>query len=238
LAHVDTMRIVLVGNGRMGQSIAALAPTLGHSIHVVLGSSENVAASGLTKERLAGADIALEFTRPESAPQNIEKLMELGLPTVTGTTGWQAALPRISALVDASGGTLLHAANFSVGVHLFLRTAENMAKLFRGRSQFTDSITEEHHVTKRDAPSGTALLLQRRLSASDPEREFPITSVREGSSIGTHRVGFLGSHEELTLSHVARDRHAFATGALMAAEWLVGKTGIFTFDDVLFGGSV
>jgi 4-hydroxy-tetrahydrodipicolinate reductase len=235
LAHVDTMRIVLVGNGRMGQSIAALATTLGHSIHAILGSSENLAARGLTKDRLAGADMALEFTRPESAPQNIEKLMELGLPTVTGTTGWQAALPRISALVDTSGGTLLHAANFSVGVHLFLRTAENMAKLFRGRSEFTDSITEEHHVTKRDIPSGTALLLQRRLSASDPEREFPITSLREGSSVGTHRVAFLGSYEELILSHVARDRRAFAAGALMAAEWLVGKTGIFTFDDVLFG---
>jgi len=221
----------------MGQSIAALAPTRGHRIHAVLGSTENLAARGLTKERLAGADIALEFTRPESAPQNIEKLIELGVPTVTGTTGWQAALPRISALVDASRGALLHAANFSVGVHLFLRAAEDIARLFQGRFEFTDSITEEHHVTKRDTPSGTALLLQRRLSASDPERQFPITSVREGTSIGTHRVAFLGSHEELILSHVALDRQAFAAGALMAAEWLVGRTGVFTFDDVLFGGT-
>jgi 4-hydroxy-tetrahydrodipicolinate reductase len=221
----------------MGQCIAGLAPTRGHSIHTILGASDNFAGRGLTKERLAGADMAIEFTRPDSAIQNLEKLVELGLPTVTGTTGWTVGLPHITALVDTRGGALLHAANFSVGVHLFLRAAEQLARTFRGRSEFSDSITEEHHVTKRDAPSGTALLLQRRLVASDPERQFPITSVREGSSVGTHAVSFRSPHEELTVSHVARDREAFAAGALMAAEWLVGKTGVFTFDDVLFGNT-
>jgi len=229
------MKIAIVGNGRMGKAVAALGSQRGHSIHTVVDSTDNTGGRALTRERLAGADVAIEFTRPEAAVSNLERLIELGIPTVTGTTGWTGALPRITALVEARRGALLHAANFSAGVHLFLRTARELARNFCGRSEFAASIREEHHAAKLDAPSGTALLLQQRLGDSDPSRPFPITSVRAGTTPGTHTLIYEGPHETVSLSHVARDREAFAAGALAAAEWLPGKTGVFTFEHLLFG---
>jgi 4-hydroxy-tetrahydrodipicolinate reductase len=219
----------------MGKAVTALAQARGHSIHTVVDSSDNVSGRALTDERLAGADVAIEFTRPEAAVSNLERLVDLGIPTVTGTTGWTGALPRITALVEARRGALLHAANFSAGVHLFLRTARELARNFCGRSEFVASIREEHHAAKLDAPSGTALLLQQRLGDSDPSRSFPITSVRAGTTPGTHTLTYEGPHETVSLSHLARDREAFAAGALTAAEWLPGKTGVFTFEHLLFG---
>ena len=219
----------------MGKALAALAVDQGHTIHTVITAAENTRGRALVPARLAGSDVALEFTRPDAAVDNLEKLLELGIPTVTGTTGWYDALPQVTALTQAHRGALLHSANFSVGVHLFLRTARELAGLLKSRPEFTGSITEEHHSTKLDAPSGTALLLQRRLAVSDPERSFPISSVRQGSIPGTHTLSYDGPHERIQLSHIARDRDAFAAGALMAAQWLPGKTGVFTFDDILFG---
>lgn len=221
----------------MGKAVAALATKRGHTIHTVVDSSDNVAGRALTQKRIAGADVAIEFTRPEAAVSNLERLIELGIPTITGTTGWTGALPRITALVEARRGALLHAANFSAGVHLFLRTARELARNFSGRPEFVASIREEHHTAKLDAPSGTALLLQHRLGDSDASRSFPITSLRAGTAPGTHTVTYEGPHETVSLSHVARDREAFADGALTAAEWLPGKTGVFTFEQVLFGES-
>jgi 4-hydroxy-tetrahydrodipicolinate reductase len=229
------MRIAIIGNGRMGQAVATLALKHGHSIHTVISSDENDRGQALARERLAGTDVAIEFTRPEAVVRNLEKLIELGVPTVTGTTGWSEALPRITAQAREQGGALLHAANFSVGVHLFLRTARELARNLSGRPEFAASITEEHHAAKLDAPSGTALLLHRQLGASDPERSFPITSLRKGNTTGIHTLTYDGPHETILLSHVARDREAFAAGALMAAEWLPGRTGVFTFEDLLFG---
>lgn len=229
------MRIAIVGNGRMGKALAALAVAHGHTIHTVVTSDENAQGRALVRARLAGSDVALEFTRPEAAVDNLEKLLELGIPTVTGTTGWSDALPRVTAWTLEHGGALLHSANFSVGVHLFLRAASELARLLHGRPEFTASITEEHHSTKRDAPSGTALLLQRQLGASDPERSVPISSVRQGNVTGTHTLSYNGPHEKIFLSHVAHNREAFAAGALLAAEWLPGKTGVFTFENILFG---
>lgn len=231
------MRIAIVGNGRMGKAVAALATKRGHTIHTVVDSSDNVAGRALTQKRIAGADVAIEFTRAEAVVSNLERLIELGIPTITGTTGWTGALPRITALVEARRGALLHAANFSAGVHLFLRTARELARNFSGRPEFVASIREEHHTAKLDAPSGTALLLQHRLGDSDASRSFPITSLRAGTAPGTHTVTYEGPHETVSLSHVARDREAFADGALTAAEWLPGKTGVFTFEQVLFGES-
>lgn len=221
----------------MGKAVAALATKRGHTIHTVVDSSDNVAGRALTQKRIAGADVAIEFTRPEAAVSNLERLIELGIPTITGTTGWTGALPRITALVEARRGALLHAANFSAGVHLFLRTARELARNFSGRPEFVASIREEHHTAKLDAPSGTALLLQHRLGDSDASRSFPITSLRAGTAPGTHTVTYEGPHETVSLSHVARDREAFADGALTAAEWLPGKSGVFTFEQVLFGES-
>jgi 4-hydroxy-tetrahydrodipicolinate reductase len=168
---------------------------------------------------------------------NLERLIELGVPTVTGTTGWSDALHQLTALVAKRGGALLHSANFSVGVQLFFRAAQELARNFRGRSEFVVSILEEHHATKVDAPSGTALLLQRQLWSLEPGRRFPITSVRAGTSPGTHTITYDGPHETVTLSHLAKGREAFAAGTLAAAEWLPGHTGVFTFEEMLFGGT-
>jgi 4-hydroxy-tetrahydrodipicolinate reductase len=229
------MRITIVGNGRMGKALAALAVDQGHTVHTVISSDENAGGRALVRTRLAGSDVALEFTRPDAAADNLEKLMELGIPTVTGTTGWYDALPRVTACAKAHGAGLLHSANFSVGVHLFLRIARELSRLLRNRPEFAGSITEEHHATKRDAPSGTALLLQRQLGSSDSERSFPITSVRQGSAPGMHTLSYDAPHETILLRHVARSREAFAAGALLAAQWLPGKVGVFTFEDILFG---
>jgi 4-hydroxy-tetrahydrodipicolinate reductase len=219
----------------MGKAVAALAVKRGHTIHTVVHSTDNVSGRALTRERLAGVDVAIEFTRPEAAVSNLERLIELGIPTVTGTTGWTGALPQITALVEARRGALLHAANFSVGVHLFLRAAGELARNFSGHPEFVASIGEEHHAAKLDAPSGTALLLQHQLGHSDASRSYPIASVRTGTAPGTHTLTYEGPHETVSLSHVARDREAFADGALTAAEWLPGKTGVFTFEHLLFG---
>jgi 4-hydroxy-tetrahydrodipicolinate reductase len=229
------MRIVIVGSGRMGRAVAALAERRGHRVHAVIGRAENEAGAGLTAERLRGADVAVEFTRPEAAAANVTRLVEAGVPVVSGTTGWEKLMPDVAALVERTGGALLHAANFSVGVHLFLRAARHLARELAGRSEFDAFILEEHHAAKRDAPSGTATVLHGVLSAADPAREFPITSIRAGATPGTHMLAYDGEHERIALRHVARSRDGFAAGALAAAEWLPGRRGVYTFDDVLFG---
>ena len=229
------LKLAIVGNGKMGRAVAKLAQERGHTIHVVVDSKDNAGGRGLTHERLAGADVAVEFTRPDAVVGNLERLIELGIPTVAGTTGWADALPRIGRLVQDRGGALLHAPNFSAGVHLFLLVAREMARRFQGRREFEESIVEKHHASKLDAPSGTALLLQQQAGREDSGRKFPITSVREGTVPGTHTLTYEGPHETITLGHVAWSRESFAAGALAAAEWLPGKRGVFTFEDMLLG---
>ncbi len=231
------MRIVVVGNGKMGHAVAALATARGHAIHAMIGAEENPGGRALTSERLAGADVAIEFTRPDAAVANLQRLIEAGLPAVTGTTGWATELPRITRLVEQKGGALLYASNFSVGVHLFLRAARDLARRFAGHAAFDAFILEEHHAAKRDAPSGTARSLQAALREGDPARQFPITSVRAGAIPGTHLVTYDAPSESVTLSHVARNRDGFAAGALTAAEWLPGHPGVHTFEGMLFGAT-
>jgi 4-hydroxy-tetrahydrodipicolinate reductase len=229
------VRLAIVGHGRMGRTIAALAPARGHEIVLVVDEAENRDGRALTPERLAGVDVAIEFTTPAAAPVNLTRLMEAGVPTVSGTTGWTADLPAIAALVRQRGGALVHAPNFSVGVQLFLRGARELARRFAGHQEFDAFILEEHHAKKLDAPSGTAQTLRDLVRAADPTREFPITSIRAGGIPGVHTLTYDGPHDTVTLSHTARSREGFAAGALLAAEWLPGRTGVFTFEDVLFG---
>jgi 4-hydroxy-tetrahydrodipicolinate reductase len=228
------MRILIVGNGKMGLTIAALAQAKGHDVETI-GRAENLGGRALTPERLRDVRVALEFTVPEAAPANLERLIEAGVPVVCGTTGWQAELPRIARLVEACRGALLHAPNFSIGVHLFLRAARALGAEFAGRSGFDGFILEEHHAAKLDAPSGTARVLQARLRDADPDREYPITAIRAGTFPGTHVVTYDGPYETVVLSHTARSREGFAAGALAAAEWLPGRPGVHTIDDMLFG---
>ena len=219
----------------MGRAVAAMAEVKGHVIHEIIDAAGNRGGQALTPDRLRGADVAVEFTRPEAVVANLERLIAAGVPTVTGTTGWQTELERVGALVRQRGGALLHAANFSLGVHLFLRAAHDLARRFAGRSGFDAFILEEHHAAKVDAPSGTARELQSRTVAADPARAFPITSVRAGATPGTHLVAYDGPYERITLAHEARSRDGFAAGALAAAEWLPGRRGVFTVEDMLFG---
>ena len=230
------MRLAIVGNGRMGRAVAELAEERGHVVHAVVGRQENAGGAALTPELLAGVDAAIEFTRPDAVVANLERLIEAGVPTVTGTTGWSSELPRIARLVEARRGALLHSANFSVGVHLFLRAARDLAARFAGRPEFDGFILEEHHAGKVDAPSGTAVVLRAQLRRSDPAREFPITSIRAGAFPGTHVVTYDATHDTVALTHVARSRRGFAAGALAAAEWLPGRAGVHDFEAMLFGG--
>jgi 4-hydroxy-tetrahydrodipicolinate reductase len=229
------MKLAIVGNGKMGKAVGALARERGHTVHTVISGDENGQGQALTAERLNGVDVAIEFTRPDAAVMNIERLIQLGVPTVTGTTGWGDHLPRITTLVRQEKGALLHAANFSTGMHLFFRAARELTRGFHRHREFGATIQEEHHHTKVDSPSGTALELQRQLRQEEPGREFPIKSIRSGDSPGVHSLTFESQHETLALEHVARSRQAFAAGALDAAEWLPGHLGVFTYEDVLFG---
>lgn len=231
------MRLAVVGYGRMGRAVAELAVARGHVIQATFGRADNVNGAGLTSSALADVDVAVEFTRPEAVVANLERLLDAGIPTVTGTTGWTAELPRIVRLVESQRGALLHAANFSIGVQLFLRAARDLASRFAGRPGFDAFILEQHHAAKVDAPSGTALALRERLRDADRAHHFPITSVRAGSIPGTHTVTYDGPDDAVTLSHVARGRRGFAAGALDAAEWLPGHPGVHTFESMLFGGT-
>lgn len=229
------MRLAIVGHGRMGRMIASLAPGRGHEITVVIDEADNPAGQALTPERLAGVDVAIEFTTPAAAPANLTRLIEAGVPTVCGTTGWTAELPGIFALVRQRRGAVVHAPNFSVGVQLFLSGARELARRFAGRREFDAFILEEHHAQKLDAPSGTAETLRELLRTADPGRDVPITSIRAGAIPGIHSLTYDGPYDTVTLTHGARSREGFAAGALLAAEWLPGHTGVFTFEDVLFG---
>jgi 4-hydroxy-tetrahydrodipicolinate reductase len=231
------MRLVIVGNGKMGRAVAELAEERGHVVHAMIGRAENLDGAALSPTRLQGVDVAVEFTRPDAVARNLERLIEAGIPTVTGTTGWSDDLPRITRLVEARGGALLHSANFSVGVHLFLRAARDLAERFAQRPEFDAFILEEHHAAKVDAPSGTAAALRGRLRQADAARDYPITSIRAGSIPGTHVVTYDGPHDTVTLSHVARSRRGFAAGAVAAAEWLPGRAGVHDFEEMLFGGA-
>jgi 4-hydroxy-tetrahydrodipicolinate reductase len=229
------MKLALVGDGKMNRAIAQLAVERGHVIHTVITGSENRRGAALTAARLSGADMAIEFTRPDCAADNLLRLAALRMPTVSGTTGWLDRLPDVSRAVTTQQSALLHSPNFSVGVQLYLRAARDLARQLEGRPGFEGFIIETHHAAKRDAPSGTALALQSALRSADSARSFPITSVRGGHAPGTHEVCYDAPFETIRLSHESRGRQLFAAGALMAAEWLAGRTGVFTFDQMLFG---
>lgn len=229
------MRIAIVGSGRMGRAVADVARERGHDIVTTLGGADNHGGAAITADRLSGAEVVIEFTTPDAVVGNLERLIDLGVPTVTGTTGWADQLSAVAARVESRGGSLLHAPNFSTGVALLLRAARLVAAEFSGREEFGAFVVDEHHAAKRDAPSGTALALQRALRVGDGDREFPVTSIRGGHHPGRHRVTWDSRFETVHLEHAARDRRVFAEGAVRAAEWLPGRQGVFSYDDVLFG---
>lgn len=229
------MKLAIVGHGRMGQSIARLATGRGHLVVATISGSDARGGMALTRDRLAGADVVLEFTRPDVAGEILRTLAGLGARVVSGTTGWTDAMPQVREAFLTSEGALLHSANFSPGVQLFLRVAQDLGRQFAGRPEFAAYIAELHHAAKRDAPSGTARLLQDALRQADPTRAIPVSSTRAGFAAGTHELVFDAEFETIRLTHEARGRDLFAAGALSAAEWLQGRRGVFTLQQMLFG---
>jgi 4-hydroxy-tetrahydrodipicolinate reductase len=241
-------RVAIIGHGRMGRAVARLAAERGWSVTAVLAAADNPGGRGITREALGGAEVAVEFTAPGAAADNIRACVAAGCPVVSGTTGWLAHLPAVRAEVERTGGGLLWAANFSLGVHILSALVKQAADLVAraqatagGEAAFDLAIVETHHAGKKDAPSGTARALAARAAEGagggrTPE-SIPVTSVRTGHVPGTHEVIFDAPFEQLRLTHEARDRRVFADGALLAAGWLIGRRGVFTMDDVFQEGA-
>ena len=231
---VPKLRIVILGSGRMGRSINALARTRDFDVLARLGRWDVETRREEARDRIAGADVALEFTTPASAASNIGLCVEAGCPVVSGTTGWFDQLPAVAARVEERGGALLWAPNFSLGAVALQLLAHRAGELFSGVGGFDAHVVETHHAGKLDAPSGTAIALEGSLEEG-LGRSSPITSIRTGHVPGTHEISVDGPRERLVLRHEARDRGVFADGALRAAAWLVGRTGVYTMRDLLAG---
>jgi 4-hydroxy-tetrahydrodipicolinate reductase len=228
----DRMKIALIGHGAMGKLIQRLAEDRGHTIAAVIDeSAANRSASELT-EILRGGDVAIDFTTADAVRRNVEACMAAGVPLVEGTTGWNDKRDEIEKLVSDAGGAFVFGANFSLGVNLFYRIIDFAAELFAKFPEYETFIEEQHHSRKKDAPSGTALKLKEIVSRH-VEKEFGVSATRAGNIPGTHRVGFDGPADQVLLEHTARSREGFAAGALMAAEWIVGKKGFYEFTDVI-----
>jgi 4-hydroxy-tetrahydrodipicolinate reductase len=221
-------RILVLGRGRTGSLVARIAAERGHSVQV-LSADENQDGRALTPGLIATVDVAIDFTTPEAVPASLRSLLSHGVRVVVGTTGWYSSLAEMEQIALANGGSLLHGTNFSLGVQAFFRGAR---ELVRGLPDAALSIDETHHVTKKDAPSGTALTLQRVVERASG-LSAPITSHREGDAAGLHRLTVRMPHENVTLTHEAGSRESFAMGAVRAAEWLVEQpAGVSDFSDV------
>ncbi|MBX3132868.1 MAG: hypothetical protein KF689_05725 [Gemmatimonadaceae bacterium] len=224
-------KLAILGTGKMGALLAQLAPAQGFTVVAQLGETET--RQGLSAALLAGAQVAIEFTVPTAAAGLVRACADLGVPVVSGTTGWDAERATVETFVRSSRGALLWAPNFALGVHLFAKVVEEAARRFANeRAGFDAHLVETHHAKKLDAPSGTARMLATVASRARG-KDVPVTSIRTGQVPGTHEFVFDAAFEQVRVVHEARDRRVFASGALAAAAWLVGKRGVFTLDDFL-----
>lgn len=227
------LKLLLVGHGKMGRMIEALAGEYGCDIAGVLDPASPRHGGGPDADAWRGVDVAVDFTTPDSVMQNVPVLARRGISLVIGTTGWSAREAELRAIVADAGVGVVAAPNFSAGVVLFEAAVAHAAKLFAPHKDFGAFLYEAHHVAKKDAPSGTALSLKRAMEQAGFPRPIDVSSTRAGSIPGTHTVGFDGPAETVTLTHAARDRTAFARGALTAAQWIKGKRGWHSMKDVL-----
>jgi 4-hydroxy-tetrahydrodipicolinate reductase len=223
------MRILLLGRGKTGSIVAEVAMERGHSIRI-LTEIENVNGSALTPPFLAMFDVVIDFTTPQAAVPNLRSCLAAGAKMVVGTTGWYEHLPDIRALAEHKGGALLYGTNFSLGVQVFFQLAEQLAKSLAAQPGYRLEISETHHASKLDAPSGTAKTLQQILQDAGAHAE--ITSHRTGEAVGTHQLVAVGATDRITLEHQSLSRKAFAEGAVRGAEWLVERTGVYDFRDI------
>lgn len=216
----------------MGQLVGTQAQAAGHEIGQVITSSDAGTSLDDLTARLHSHDVAIDFSIAAAVEKNVTACVHAALPLVEGTTGWQAQQDAVCRMVTDHEGALIYGANFSVGVNLFYRVVAEAAQLFSPVTDYAPFIEEAHHARKRDAPSGTALRLHD-LVKERMKRDIPVTSTRAGSIPGTHRVGFDSPADQIMLTHTARSRAGFASGALLAAEWIIGRRGVFDFSEMI-----
>ncbi|MBA3901177.1 MAG: 4-hydroxy-tetrahydrodipicolinate reductase [Bacteroidetes bacterium] len=236
------MKIALVGYGKMGKEIEKIAIERNHEVVVKIGVDN---LGDFTTENLSKADVAIEFTTPESAVDNIKKCFTANLPVVIGTTGWLSHLGEIQAICEKEGKAMLHSSNFSVGVNLFFELNKQLAKIMNHQKEYDVEMEETHHTQKLDAPSGTAITLAEDLldiiekkdkwvkENTGAPNEMAIKSHRVENVPGTHIIRYTSPIDDIEISHTAHSRKGFALGAVIAAEFLNGKKGIYDMSDVL-----
>ncbi|MEN9973972.1 MAG: hypothetical protein RIS20_2319 [Bacteroidota bacterium] len=235
------MKIGLIGYGKMGKAIEAIAVERGHEITARVNREHPIQEVNWEE-----VDVAIEFTQPDLAVQHMETCMKNHTPVVVGTTAWQNDLPKVNQLVTELNGSLLHASNFSVGVNIFFEINRKLAEIMNKHREYQVSMEEIHHVQKLDAPSGTAVSLANDIISAhhqytdwqlatvhETENSISINAVREPNVPGTHEVSYVSSVDTIRIEHIAHNRTGFALGAVLAAEFLLGKEGIFTMKDVL-----
>lgn len=226
------MKIALIGYGAMGRLIETLAENKNHEIAIIVDESDaNLSAEELA-EKLKEVDAAIDFSVAEAVKRNVEACVLAKIPLVEGTTGWNAQRVEIEKFIKENNGAFVFGANFSVGVNLFYRIAGFASELFGRFEDYEAFIEEQHHSRKKDAPSGTALKL-KDIVAEHIEKDFSVSATRAGAIPGTHRVGFDGAADQILLEHFARSREGFASGAILAAEWICGRKGFYEFTDVM-----
>ncbi len=237
------LHIALIGYGKMGRAIETMALARQHTVNVII-DNESHWTSRL--DQLAECDVAIEFTIPEAAPANIKRCFDMGVPVVTGTTGWLHELSGIIRLCEEKKGCLFHASNFSIGVNFFFALNHRLAQMLAEIKGYRPRIIESHHSQKLDAPSGTAITLANDIIAArkdlekwgdadqeTPREVLPIKSYRLDNITGTHVVAYESDIDSIEIKHTAHDRSGFAEGALLAAGWVVNKQGVYTMKDLL-----
>lgn len=235
------MNIAIIGYGKMGKVIEEIAIKRGHTIVLKISSSN---AHELTAENLQKADAAIEMTQPEAAKNNVLLCLEAGVPVTSGTTGWNTEIPEAHIAAQNNNTAFLYASNYSVGVNIFFELNQALAKLMSGHVDYDVKMTEIHHTQKKDSPSGTAITLasqvidnlSRKTKWSEEETGddiLHITALREEGVPGTHTVTYTSAIDDIEITHTAHNRTGFALGAVLAAEFIAGKKGVFTMKDVL-----
>ncbi len=222
------MHLLILGRGKTGSLVAEVARARRHHV-TVLSGAENPNAAALTSAALATIDVVIDFTTPTSAVANAEVCIRAKKNCVVGTTGWYAQLPHLRELVASANTGFLHGSNFSIGVNLFFEIAATAGCALK--YEYSGQIFERHHEEKKDAPSGTALTMQKIVREAGGQ-ELEIVSFREGDAVGMHELVFNSPADRIYLCHDAKSRQGFAEGAVRAAEWLSGKTGFYDFRDI------
>ncbi len=228
------MNIALIGYGKMGKLVEQLAPAQGAHVRLKLDEFNNTRFEGITPDNFRSIDVAIDFSIPDAAVENIGRISALGVNIVVGTTGWFEQLDRVRCIVEKAGTGLVWSPNFSIGVNAFSRLVQEAARLMANESAYEAWAYEIHHSTKKDAPSGTLWKLVEAMKKAGYSHKIDVSSSRAGAHPGTHEIGFDSAADTITLRHVARSREGFAQGALRAARWLTGKKGFYEFSEIAF----